>query len=379
MYKNHRERLVEKNQKMNRNISNRLYVTNITNAAVTLLRDGIAYAYLIKQILDCQLTLDYFVFYFAAIAGFSGWLTGLLTQFADVTGAGSQMSDLRHYIQDDIPLSAKRTRHFKIDNAPSIEFEDVSFAYEAGKPVLSHFSLKIAAGEKIALVGVNGAGKTTLVKLLCGFYEPDTGRILINGIDISTVLREDLFALFSAVFQDIYQLRLSVRENVSLRLTHDTDEAKLRESLEQAGLWADIEKMPHGLDTDLLRDYDDEGVMLSGGQQQKLLLARALYKNAPILILDEPTAALDPIAEDTLYQKYNQLAKNKTSIYISHRLASTRFCDRVIYLNHSVAEEVGTHAQLMKNGKGYAHMFEIQSHYYQNGSFEGIEGMEATS
>ena len=373
LYKNHRENLVDRYLKMNRKITNRLYVTNVTNAAVTLLRDGLAYAYLIWQVINGNMTLDYFVFYFAAIAGFSGWLTGMLTQFADVTGTQSQISDMRNYLQKDIPISAKRTEHLKVNGAPSIAFENVSFAYEPGKPILDHFSLDIAAGEKIALVGVNGAGKTTLVKLLCGFYELDAGRILINGIDISTVIREDLFALFSAVFQDVYQLNLSLRENVSLRRPDETDEEKLRESLEKAGLWTDINKMPHGLDTELLRDIDDEGVMLSGGQQQKLLLARALYKNAPMLVLDEPTAALDPIAEDNLYQQYNHLATNKTSIYISHRLASTRFCDRVVYLNNATAEEIGTHEELMKNGKGYAHMFEIQSHYYKSGNLEEME------
>jgi ABC-type multidrug transport system fused ATPase/permease subunit len=373
LYKRHREDLVDRYLKMNRKITNRLYVTNVTNAAVTFFRDGLAYAYLIWQVLNGHMTLDFFVFYFAAIAGFSDWLTSLLIQFADVTGTQSQISDMRSYLQQDIPVNAKRTEHLKVNGAPSIIFENVSFAYEAGKPILDHFSLDIAAGEKIALVGVNGAGKTTLVKLLCGFYEPDAGRILINGIDISTVIREDLFALFSPVFQDIFQLNLSLRENVSLRHPDETDEERIRESLKMAGIWTDIIKMPHGLDTELLRDFDDEGVMLSGGQQQKLLLARALYKNAPVLILDEPTAALDPIAEDNLYQQYNHLAASKTSIYISHRLASTRFCDRVVYLNNAIAEEIGTHEELMKNGESYAHMFEIQSHYYKSGDLEEME------
>lgn len=378
LYRSHRENLVGRYIKMQRKITNRLYVTNVTNAAVTLLRDGLAYAYLIWQVLHGRMPLANFVFYFAAIAGFSGWLTGLLAQFSDITGTQPQMSDLRNYLQQDldIPLAAKRTERLNVNSAPSVVFENVSFSYEPGKPVLDHFSLDIAAGEKIALVGVNGAGKTTLVKLLCGFYEPDEGRILINGVDISTVIREDLFALFSAVFQDIFQLSLSLRENVSLRRPEETDENRIHKSLEQAGLWSNVQKLPHGLDTELMRDFDDEGVMLSGGQQQKLLLARALYKNAPVLILDEPTAALDPIAEDNLYKQYNQLAANKTAIYISHRLASTRFCDRVVYLNNAHAEEIGTHDELMKNGGGYAHMFEVQSHYYKSGNLDET-GLEA--
>ena len=377
LYQSHRDNLVDRYIKMNRKITNRLYVTNITNAIVTMLRDGLAYAYLIWQVINGHMTTDYFVFYFAAIAGFSGWLTSLLTKFADVTGTQPQISDMRNYLQQDLDilLNAKRTEHLKLNSAPSIVFENVSFSYESGKPVLDHFSLDIAAGEKIALVGINGAGKTTLIKLLCGFYEPDTGRILINGTDISTVIREDLFALFSAVFQDVYQINLSLRENVSLRCEDETDEKKLRDSLEKAGLWTDISKMPHGLDSELLRDFDNEGIMLSGGQQQKLLLARALYKNAPVLILDEPTAALDPIAEDNLYQQYHQLAADKTSIYISHRLASTSFCDRVVYLNDAKVEEIGSHEELIKNGKGYAHMFEIQSHYYKSGSLEEMEAV----
>jgi ABC-type multidrug transport system fused ATPase/permease subunit len=248
---------------------------------------------------------------------------------------------------------------------PSIIFENVSFSYDnSEEPVLQDFNMEIMAGEKIALIGVNGAGKTTLVKLMCGFYQPCEGRVLINGVDTKYYLRDDLYALFSAVFQDIMILPYTLAENIALRPAAEVDGMRVADSLKRAGLWDYIESLPHGIDSMMLRITDKDGLLLSGGQQQKLLLARALYKDAPMLILDEPTAALDPIAESEIYEQYHELAQRKTALYISHRLASTRFCDRIIYLNNGQAEEVGTHDELMALDGGYAHMYEVQSHYY---------------
>ena len=215
----------------------------------------------------------------------------------------------------------------------SITFEDVSFSYEGKYQVLDHFNLHIGAGEKIALVGVNGAGKTTIVKLLCGFYKPDSGRILLNGTDIRLYRKEDLYRLIAPVFQEATILPFTVAQNVSLR-EKEMDRGRIRECLIKAGLWEEISRLPEGMDTMLMNLEEGGGAGLSGGQQQKLLMARALYKDAALLFFDEPTAALDPIAESETYEMFHSLAGNKTAVYISHRLASTRFCDHVIFLEN---------------------------------------------
>ena len=226
--------------------------------------------------------------------------------------------------------------------------------------------LTIHHGENLAIVGLNGAGKTTLVKLLCGFLDPTEGRVLLNGQDIRQYDRRDYYKLFAAVFQDFSVLSATMAENVAQTRT-GIDEARVRVCLEQAGLTEKVRSLPKGLETQVGRDVYEDGIELSGGQTQRLMLARALYKNAPVLVLDEPTAALDPIAEDDIYQKYNEMTKGRTSLFISHRLASTRFCDRILYLKDGRVAEEGTHEQLLKQGGGYAQLFEVQSQYYREG------------
>lgn len=201
--------------------------------------------------------------------------------------------------------------------------------------------------------------------MLCGFYQASDGEILINGYNINAFKRTDLYSLFSAVFQDICILPITVGENISFKKTDKETEEKILQCLEVAGLKDEIEKYSKKLNTSMLKVINDDGIILSGGQQQKLLLARALYKNAPILILDEPTAALDPIAESEVYEKFNELTENKTAIYISHRLASTRFCDRILMLKDGKITESGEHDQLISKNGDYAYMFEVQSHYYK--------------
>ena len=233
-------------------------------------------------------------------------------------------------------------------------------------PVLKDFSLHIEAGEKIALVGVNGTGKTTLVKLLCGFYRPDRGKIRVNGVDIQRCRKEDLYGLFSAVFQDLYIDPYTVAENISMANEAETNMERVEACLERVGLFKTIRSYPRHIHTYMAKSIE-EGMVLSGGQQQKLLMARALYKDAPVMILDEPTAALDPIAESETYESFHGLAGDKTVIYISHRLASTRFCDRIVFVKDGRNAESGTHEKLMDQEGEYARMFEVQSHYYRRG------------
>ena len=243
----------------------------------------------------------------------------------------------------------------------------MSYRYPgAEKNTIAHMSLTLHPGENLAIVGLNGAGKTTLVKLICGFLDPTGGRVLLNGQDIRQYNRRDYYKLFEAVFQDFSVLSCTVAENVAQAMD-GIDEEKVRYCLDQAGLTEKITSLPAGIKTHVGRDVYLDGVEFSGGQTQRLMLARALYKDAPILVLDEPTAALDPIAEDDIYQKYNEMTRGRTSLFISHRLASTRFCDRILFLENGRVLEEGTHDQLMAHNGGYAKLFAVQSKYYKEG------------
>ena len=345
---------------------NRTMLSALVNAALILLRDGFAYAYLIFEISNGRMAVSEFIFYCGAIAGFSQWITQMVKQAGMISQASSQISDIRAFFDMDVENKLLPPQTIPPDAPYTIEFRDVCFRYgESEADALSHLNLTVKAGEKIAIVGINGAGKTTLVKLLCGLYRVDSGAVLINGVDISAVDREKLFELFSVVFQEALIAPFTVAENIALKTEKKIDREAVTRALKRAGLTETIAATSGGIDAVMTKILVDDGLILSGGQQQKLLLARALYKNAPILILDEPSAALDPIAESELYEQYHALTQGKTSLYISHRLASTRFCDRVILLSGGRVAEQGTHEELVAQGGEYARMFEIQSHYYK--------------
>lgn len=247
----------------------------------------------------------------------------------------------------------------------------MTFRYdEAEKDTLKNISFTIHPGEKIALVGMNGAGKTTLVKLLCGLYLPSSGDIQINGVSIHKFTRNDYYRLFSPVFQDVQTAFFSLADTVSGHLEEGGDPVRAEECMRRAGLGKKIDSLPHGIHTKLDKQINKDGVELSGGELQKLMLARALYKDAPILVLDEPTAALDPIAENEIYLQYREMTKEKTSLFISHRLASTQFCDRILYLQDGRIIEEGGHGELIALDGEYAKLYEMQSCWYRD-DYEG--------
>ena len=310
-----------------------------------------------------------FVFYFGAITGFSAWLNGIGNEVNDIIHKSIKIGYYRDYFEieekynhgEGCPMPTEQ--ELPVD----IELNNVSFKYASADGeiyALKNVNLKIDKGEKLAIVGANGAGKTTLVKLMCGFYYPSEGEIKLNGHAIADYNIEDYYSLFSAVFQDIYLLPVTIAEFVSSS-EKEIDRDRVMDVIRQAGLADKINSLPNGIDSRLMKGVFDDSIEMSGGEKQKLMLARALYKDAPVIVLDEPTAALDPIAENELYLKYNELTANKTSVYISHRLASTRFCDRIVYLENGEIVESGSHDELMKLGGKYAHMFELQSHYYK--------------
>ena len=231
--------------------------------------------------------------------------------------------------------------------------------------VLDDISLTVNPGEKIAIVGSNGAGKTTFIKLICGLLHPTKGDVSIDGVQLSMINQEDCANNISAVFQDSSLMPVSIKDNIVMN-DKKVDEEKLKKVVSLVGLDEKIASLERGVETPLVKHITENGTEFSGGEVQKLLLSRAIYKDSPILVLDEPTAAMDPIAEQNIYLKYNELSKNKTAFFISHRLSSTRFCDRIILIDDGKIKEMGTHDELMKKGGMYFDMYNIQSKYYKN-------------
>ena len=341
----------------------------ITDLVLTFLRNGIAYAYLIGLVLKEEVGVAEFLLFFTAVGGFSEWVSGILGGFNTLYKQSLDISTVRECLEYDEPFQFDGGEHIQAeaDRKYEIRLENVSFRYPgADKDTLTNINLTLHPGEKLAVVGLNGAGKTTLIKLICGFLDPTEGRVLLDGKDIRDFNRADYYTMFSAVFQSFSLLAGTIATNVAQNDV-GIDMERVKECVEKAGLRTKIESLPDGYETYLNREVYEGAILLSGGETQRLMLARALYKNAPFIVLDEPTAALDPIAESDMYRKYNEMTRGRSSIYISHRLASTRFCDRIIMIDHAGISEEGTHEELLKLGGKYADLYEVQSKYYKEG------------
>ena len=341
---------------------------NVIDMVMTFLRNAIAYYSLIKITLEQGLPASQFLLYFNVLTGFSQWMTLILDGLSTLHKQSLDISIIREFLEWPEPFKFEEGKALIPDHNKKyeIKLDDVSYRYSGAQTdILKHINLTIAPGEKLAVVGLNGAGKTTLVKLICGLLDPTDGRILLNGEDIRQFNRRDYYKLFSAVFQDFSVLDIGIKENVAQTFV-DIDEKKVERCLEEAALTQKISELPKGVETPVGRRIFSDGVELSGGQMQRLMLARALYKDGPILVLDEPTAALDPIAESDIYQKYSEMANGKLSIFISHRLASTRFRDRILFVANGGIEEEGTHEELLAKKGSYAEIFEVQSKYYKS-------------
>ena len=347
----------------------RVYIWgNILDAVLTFMRNGIVYFFLIGAVLKGEVSAAQFVLYFNTVNVFTSGIGKIMTDLAALRKQSLDICAVREFL--DYPETFKMEEGIPITpnlNIPyQIKLQDVSFRYpEAEKNTLSHINLTIRPGEKLAIVGSNGAGKTTLIKLICGFLDPTEGKVLLNDTDIRTYNRRDYYRLFSAVFQDFSVLDVTVAENIA-QTDENINMELMKRCIDQARLTERIDRLPNGVETHIGKVFED-GVNLSGGELQRLMLARALYKNAPIIVLDEPTSALDPIAESEIYNKYSELTDGRLAIYISHRLASTRFCDRIILIAEGGIDEEGTHDELIARNGHYADLFEIQSRYYREG------------
>ena len=331
---------------------------------ITLLAKGLVYAVLFYSVLKKDLSIGNFTMFLALSTAFSQSLPGLLIKFGDYKKCSLRVDDLRTFMELDI-IKKEETIPLPKADAYTIEFKDVSYKYlKADNYALRHLNLKINAGERLAVVGLNGAGKTTMIKLLLRLYDPTEGVITLNGVDIKKYDREDYYRLFAPVFQDVETFAFPIAENVSMKTAADTDKDKVAKVLEEAGLAEKIASLKHGIDTYITNIVEDDGIDLSGGEKQKLALARALYKGAQVVVLDEPTSALDAIAEQQLYERFDKMIGKKSAVYISHRLASTRFCDNIAMFKEGEMIEYGSFDELMDKNGEYANMFNIQAKYY---------------
>lgn len=355
----------------------RKYAVDVSDALFVAARDILAYGILTVGVLNGTFSIAEFTLGLGVVTGLAEWFGNLRYHISYLLEGNLMICEYRKMM--DYPNRFLREDGMSIpavwyQRLPEITFQNVSFRYdEDGEDILKDISFSIRPGERIALVGNNGAGKTTLVKLLCGFYHPTGGKILIGGHSIEELNLDEYYDLLAVIFQDVNSVPISIASNVSGCVEEETDLERVRECLRRAGLWKDVEALERKELTNLTQTFDPDGIQLSGGMMQKLMLARCLYKDAPMLVLDEPTAALDPIAESSMYEEYKTATQGKAALFISHRLASTKFCDRILFLEDGRIAETGTHDELLqKNGK-YAEVFAVQSQYYKEGEQEDHE------
>lgn len=344
------------------------FVTSLISGILWAVAIGIVYVMLINAVVYDGLSIGNFSLYLAGAATLSQHLTQLLNGVSSLLQKSREVDDFRSFM--DFEGGDKDNSGKIVPELESYEFEfrNVSFKYpKAENYALKNLSLKLNAGERLAVVGLNGAGKSTFIKLLLRLYEPTEGEILLNGVNIREYNKQSYYSIFAPVFQDVELFAFPLAENVSMQSPDKTDKARAEKSLIASGFGEKLSELPKGVDTEILKIIHDDGVDLSGGEKQKLALARALYKNAPVTVLDEPTAALDAIAESKLYNDFDRLIGSKTAVYISHRLSSTQFCKNVAMFKDGELCEYGTHESLMEKNGAYAEMFRLQAQYYVDG------------
>lgn len=342
------------------------FVTSLISYIFFALSQAAVYAWLIYKVINGQLSIGNFSLYLGSAMTFYSYIMNFLNGAAKLIECSRQVDDFRSFMDfcSDASDTGEDIPHFE---SYEFEFRNVSFKYpKAEKYALKNLSLKLNAGERLAVVGLNGAGKSTFIKLLLRLYEPTEGEIFLNGNNIKKYSKHSYYSVFAPVFQDVELFAFPLAENVSMATPEATDKSKAKKCLIDAGMGEKLKELPDGISTEILKIIHDDGVDLSGGEKQKLALARALYKDAPVVVLDEPTAALDALAESKLYNDFDKLIGGKTAVYISHRLSSTQFCSNVAMFKDGEMTEYGTHDELLKQNGDYAEMFRIQAQYYVN-------------
>lgn len=349
------------------------FCASVMSNLLSLLSQVFVYAWLVYSMAKGNMTVGNFSLYLTSSGTFFEYVSLLLTNIGNIFAKSRQVDDFRSFLDFDGGDNEEVGLKLPKLSAYEFTFENVSFKYpRAERYALKNLNLTLKAGERLAVVGLNGAGKSTMIKLLLRLYEPTEGRILLNGVDVKEYNKHSYYKAFAPVFQQVEVFAFPMEENVSMKEPGRTDSEKASKSLAAAGLSEKIAMLSAGIKTELLKVVDDDGVDLSGGEKQKLALARALYKDAPVVVLDEPTAALDALAEAKLYEDFDRLIGGKTAVYISHRLSSTQFCNNVAMFKNGEMVEYGTHADLLGKDGAYAELFRIQAQYY----IEGVENVE---
>lgn len=328
------------------------------------IRDLFTYVLLTKSVLNGEISAANFIFYLSLVLGFSEWLNNFSGHIRSLRRISLVCDKYRTFVQDKADLNTGKIILKSIDE---IKLEDVSFAYDEDNEILKNINLTIKKGESIAIVGENGAGKTTLIKLITKLFDASSGKILINGIDIDLYDKKSIYKRISALFQDYFLMPTTLINNLDDK---QQDRVQAEKFIDEMGLSNRVTSLENGLDTELINIEDNKVEGFSGGETQKLLFIKSLMKDSDLLILDEPTSALDPIAEEKLYLKYKDFTKDKMAIFISHRITSTRFCDRIIYLDDKSIAELGTYDELMNLGGKYKAMFDMQAKYYKENENE---------
>ena len=330
--------------------------------AVELIQTVVIYAYCSYLAIRGDITVGSFTVFLGAVTAFAGAFNAFIRRFQSLVQLNRYVEDYKKFESLAVHEGAERetiSGEHPTGGKYDIKFVDISFKYpNTERFVLHHVNLTIREGERLSIVGYNGAGKSTLIKLLCRIYEPTEGKIYVGGVDISTIKLADYREMLSVVFQDYSLFAMSIRDNIVLNREFE------QERLESSDLKYRLSQLSDGVETLLFRVFEYEGIVLSGGEEQKLACARAYYRDKPIVILDEPTASLDPAAESRLYDRFERIIGKKTSIYISHRLASARFCDKIAVFVNGEIVEIGTHQELMEKSVVYADMFRKQAQYY---------------
>ena len=329
------------------------------------IQDAVVYLILAFKVVFDGMSIGNFSMYMTSINNFAGSVGGIFKSISDLMQQSLFAKEFRYCIEksaetNDGGASEARSK----EKSVKIEFRNVSFMYpDTDRMILKNVSFALDAGETLSIVGENGAGKTTLVKLICRFYEPTEGEILVNGIPIQDYSEDEYYDIIGAVFQDFKLFSFSVAENVDLRVDHD--DKRILDAIKRSGLEEKIKGLTCGTETYISKEFDEAGIEFSGGEGQKLAIARAVYKDSPLIILDEPTSALDPIAEYEIYRRFDNLIGGKSAIYISHRMSSTRFTDKIIVIDDGYLVETGNHDELMQIENGvYKRMFDMQAKYY---------------
>lgn len=336
------------------------------SSAVFVIFTGVVYAFVCLKAWAGTFGPGAVTQYIASITKVADSVSKLIATFGDLRNNASFLELEFEFL--DIPNNmylGSLTVEKRRDRKYEIEFRNVSFRYPGSESyALRSVNIKFEIGKRLAVVGMNGSGKTTFIKLLCRLYDPTEGQILLNGIDIRKYNYTEYLMIFSVVFQDFKLFALKLGENIASKNNFDCE--RVTDCLKKAGFAERLGKMPDGIETYLYQDYEKSGVSISGGEAQKIEIARALYKDAPFIILDEPTAALDPIAEAEIYSRFNEIAGDKTAIYISHRLSSCQFCDEILVFHEGSVIQQGTHEELVKDESGkYYELWNAQAQYYR--------------